>query len=46
MSVEAAGFTALSSVVKAVAQDGSREMSLDITMQPVHDVHGLTRNEK
>lgn len=46
MSVEATGFMAQSSVVKAVAQDGSREMSLDITMQPVHDVHGLTRNEK
>ena len=46
MSVEAAGFVTQSSTVKAVTQDGSREMSLDISLQPVHAVEGLTRNEK
>ncbi|MEZ4791604.1 MAG: tetratricopeptide repeat protein [Flavobacteriales bacterium] len=46
MSVEAAGFLPRSSAVKAIAQDGSREMSLDITLDPVHAIEGLTRNEK
>lgn len=46
MSVEAPGFVTQSSTVKAVTQDGSREMSLDISLQPVHAVEGLTRNEK
>jgi len=46
MSVEAAGFVTQASTVKAVTQDGSREMSLDISLQPVHAVEGLTRNEK
>ncbi|MBX2972981.1 MAG: PD40 domain-containing protein [Flavobacteriales bacterium] len=46
MSVEAAGFVPQTGMVKVVAQDGSREMDLDVTMQPTHAVQGLTRNEK
>ncbi len=46
MSVESAGFITQASTIKAIAQDGTREMSLDISLQPVHAVQGLTRNEE
>lgn len=46
MSVEAPGFITQSSTLKALAQDGGREMTLDVNLQSVHAVQGLTRNEK
>lgn len=44
MSVEANGFVQQSNTIKAHSADGSREMSLDIMMHPVHAMEGLSKN--
>jgi len=46
MSVEAPGFAPQATVLVAKVADGSREMALDIVLEPAHARDGLTRNEQ
>lgn len=46
MTVEAGGFVQHTSTIKATTADDTREMSLDVMMQPIHAVDGLSRNGK